>query len=162
MRNPIRRLLILLFVLLIGACGFQPRGTQPSLGALSPLQISGLDRFDPLHPELERALQQAGIELTTDGDGNRLLISDRVRSREVLTTNIRNRAVEYQLEESLRYRLQPAGTGQAGEPRLVRVERILYDPGTHLLAKRHEEDTLRAEMRQQLIRQLLAQLAAGG
>jgi len=159
MKASITRAVVLLLSLGLGACGFQPRGELPALGALSPLQLQGLDRFDPLHPELTRALQQAGIELAAGNEANRLMISDRHSGREELTTDIRNRAVEYQLTESLRYRLLKAGSAQASEKRLIRVERILYDPGTSLLAKRNEEEVLRVEMRQALIRQLIQQLA---
>lgn len=160
MKTPVTLAIVLLLTLGLGACGFQPRGELPTLDTLSPLQLQGLDRFDPLYPELTRALQQAGITLAEGKDVNRLVISERTQDREVLTTDIHNRAVEYQLGETLRYQLIKKDGQQAGEPRQVRVERILYDPGTRLLAKRNEEQTIRAEMRQALIRQLIRQLAA--
>lgn len=163
--TALRLHLLILLALGLSACGFQPRGQLPTLAAgLSPLYIEGLDNYSPLHHELSAALRTAGLDLTPSRTSAKALlrISDRVSEKQVLTTNIYNQAVEYELEESLSFNLRKVADGQQSEAQQVRVERILYNPGTTLLAKQHEEDTIRSEMRQELIRRLINRLAAQG
>jgi len=160
-----RLFLLAMLALALAACGFQPRGQLPVLSTeLSPLHVQGLDELSPLYRELSSALRTAGVSLTTNPDQAKSLlrISERVSDKQVLTTNISQQAVEYELVESLRFSLRKVASGQQGEPQQLRVERVLYNPGTTLLAKQHEEDTLRAEMRRELVRLLLDRLAAQG
>jgi LPS-assembly lipoprotein len=157
-----RRLLLLVLLLpLLGACGFQPRGqTAPLVELGGPLQVTGLGLHDPLYRELQQALELAGAGAATDGGAAVLRISDRRSTRRVLSVDNRNKAVEYELEESFRFSVHDAqGRERVPEQDLLSL-RIIFNPEDEVLGRNREEDLLRADMRRDLANRLVERLAA--
>ena len=157
--------LILFLSLLLSACGFQPRGQVPQLQNLpQPVYISGVQAYSPLHRELSSQLRQAGVALAGDGKSaaSLLRIHDRSSRRRVFSVDSNNRAVEFELEESLRFSLRHAAQGELIEDQTVRVLRILYRPGSEVLAREREETQLREDMRRELVGRIIRRLQAQG
>ncbi len=150
-------------VLLLSGCGFQPRGQGGNLpGIPSPLYITGIDRYSPLHRELVAQLHRADASTTgTAADSAAvLLIREHDSDARVLTLDSRNKAVEYELEESLRFELRSPDEQVLAEPQTVRVLRIQFRPSDAILASRRESELLREDMRRELARRVLHRIAA--
>ena len=166
MNKPIRLLpsLLLVFAVLgLAACGFQPRGALPQINGIpGPLYISGVEQWTPLHREISRQLQQAGISVTHDGQqaASQLRIADRQSRRRLLSVDSRNQAAEYELEESFRFSVRSPAAGELVEDQSVRVLRILFRPTDQVLAREREEQHLREDMRRELVARMLRRIDA--
>ncbi len=161
MKRFITHLLLLISLLTLGACGFQPRGAVPQLDNLpGPVYISGLDKFSPLHRELGHQLAEAGIRLTDEGSGaaSLLRVRDHRSNRRVFTVDSDNRAAEFELEESLKFTIRQASGGELVREQTVRVLRILYRPADQVLAREREEEQLRNDMRRELVGRIIRRI----
>ena len=162
-RIAIRLTLSLLLLTLLSACGFQPRGQVSQLQSVpQPLYIAGVEPYSPLGKELRQQLTLAGASLTTDADkaGAVLRISKVGHGQRLLSLDSRNRQAEAELEESLHFNLRSAQSGELVPDQTVRVVRTLYKPQNQVLAYRHEEDTVRGDMRRELVNLMIRRLAA--
>lgn len=164
---PIRRLYSLLSLLTlavaIGGCGFQPRGHSGALGDMpSPVHIAGIDRFSALHRELVSQLQRAGASITASSADSAvvLLIRDLESDARLLTVDSRNKAVEYELEESARFEIRSPDQQVPVKPQTVRVLRIQFQPPEAILASEREATLLRKDMRRELAQRMLQRVAA--
>jgi outer membrane lipopolysaccharide assembly protein LptE/RlpB len=149
-------------LLSLAGCGFQPRGQLSGIAGLpSPIHITGLPAHAPLHHELSRQLEAAGgLPAASAEEAAAVLQISRPRSgSRVLSVDSRNKAVEFELEESVRFQLRPAG-GEAGAAQTVRAVRILYQPGDAVLAAEREATVLRAEMHREIASRIVRRLAA--
>lgn len=164
---PAIRLILLSFLALsvllgVSACGFQPRGHALNLSGLpGPVTIVGVDRYSPLHRELSRQLDSAGIGITDtiSGAGSILRLRDLSSSRRVLSVDSRNKQVEYELEESVRFSLRSGSDDERVPEQTVRVLRIQYNPEDEVLGRSNEEQMLRKDMRRDLAGRILQRLA---
>lgn len=155
--------LLAIALLALAGCGFAPRGQLPEAAALpSPIHLAGLPAYAPLHHELTRQLEAAGAlpAARAEEAAAVLQISRPHSGSRVLSVDSRNKAVEFELEESVRFQLRPAG-GEPGAPQTVRAVRILYQPGDAVLAAEREAAVLRAEMHRELASRVVRRLAAG-
>ncbi len=164
MRRIVSRLILSLLLLgLLSGCGFQLRGQVAKLQGLSqPLFISGVAPDSPLDRELRQQLRQAGATLTGDAAqaGATLKISQARSDERVLGLDSRNRATEYELEESLHFSLREQGQGERIPDQGLRVTRTLFAPQSQVLARQQEAQTLRGDMRRELVNLLIRRLAA--
>jgi len=153
----------LLLLIAVGGCGFQPRGQAVSLAAVpGPVHVSGIARYSPLWRELTRQLEQGGATLADNAASAQTLlrISAHVSDARVFSVDSRNKAVEYELEEAVRFSLRTAGQEQASADQTVRVLRILYQPQDAVLGSNREADLMRADMRRELAERVVRRLAA--
>ena len=160
---PIVTLLALLGLLMVSGCGFQPRGQALDLaGVPAPLHVSGIPPYSSLARELRHQLEQSGIAIvdTRADSGSVLRIGRRETDSRVLSVNSRNKAVEYELEESAQIALYDRAGAELVAPQTVRVLRILLRPGETLLGSNREEDLLRADMRCELAERIVRRIAA--
>lgn len=162
--RAIRYGLALALLVALGGCGFQPRGHAPGLSGLpSPLHIAGVASNTALYRELSLQLHAAGVTLLpraeAEGAAAVLQLSERGSSSRVLSLDSRNRAVEFVLEESVRFVLRLPGAAPA-PAQSVRSERILYQPADAILSSGRETVLLRAEMQRELATQIMRRLAA--
>ncbi len=159
----VRLPLLLILVAALAACGFQPRGSHFDPGQLpQPLHLAGSAEHRVLERELRRQLRQAGVRLADTAEtANAILYLIEVRSeRRQLNLDARNRVAEYELVETLSYRLRRPDA-QGAPAHTLRATRILRQTGKALLARQREERRLREEMRRELVRRLIARLASG-
>lgn len=148
-------------LLMLAGCGFQPRGESARPAAnLSPVIITGQAEHTPFHRVLSEALDDAGVSLgNRDSAVTRIHVLRQKSKRLVLSVDERGKTVEFELEESLEYRLtHPVGSTPTPVRKLV-SRRILYNPGTQLLGRSREQAMLRQDMYQELSRQLINHLA---
>ncbi|MCB1725453.1 MAG: hypothetical protein H6959_08390 [Chromatiaceae bacterium] len=168
-KSPIRHLtagvllpLALATALLAGGCGFQPRG-QIDGSLPSPLHIAGLSPYSTLHRELTQQLEAVHGTLSTSADSAAatLHIVRRDSEARVLSVDSRNKASEYELEESARIRVTRGSiAGSEGDEETVRVMRIQFRPSAGVLSGERESELLRRDMVRELAQKILARVAA--
>ena len=168
-RNPIARrsfasaCVAMLLALSTAGCGFQPRGQATSLAGLpSPLHVSGVDPYSTLRRELEQQLRIAGVQLSAGAADSAavLHVSNWTSDARLLSVNSRNKAVEYELEESARFRLRANDGRELVAEQVVRVVRIQYRPEVAVLGSEKEAELLRKDMRKDLAGRIVRRLAA--
>jgi len=163
MKNIAMRLTLGLMLLgLLSACGFQLRGQVAKLQGLSqPLAISGVSPDSTFGRELHDQLRQAGAQLTADSSmaNATLRISARNTAERVVGLDSRNRATEYELMESMRFSLREKGHGQRIPEQTLRVTRTLFAPQNRVLSGQQEAQTLREDMRRELVNRLIRRLS---
>jgi len=156
-------LILIIVMLLLAACGFQPRGQALNLSSIAgPIYISGVAQFSPLHRELGQQLKKSGASLTSNSNNAKSLLTLRNQSSDerLLSVDSRNRGVEYELEESVQFSLRSNNQGEIASPQTVRVVRILFRPQDQILASEREENQLRIDMQHDLARRIVKRLAA--
>lgn len=151
---------LILTALSIGGCGFQPRG-QGQSRLPSPIYIAGLSTFDPLHRELSRQLDAADVARadSIDGAAAVLRIIKRDSEARVLSVDSRNKAVEFELEESARFSLTRA-QGETADEQTVRVLRIQFRPSDAVLGSERESVLTRRDMLRELAQKVLSRAGA--
>lgn len=154
---------LLIAALANGGCGFQPRGTLEAGGAIpSPLFVTGVSPYTDLYREFRHQLDAAGVPIAANGSqaAATLVISEWRRDSRVLSIDSRNRAVEYELQEELRFALR----GPDGSERLPlqseQALRIQYRPPTSVLGSENESEMLRDDMVRDLVGRVLRRIAA--
>ena len=154
-----RALWISLLIVVLTGCGFHLRGALPTLTMDNPIYIAGVDKNSDLYRELARQLRGAKSVVTeTRSLAKSVLTISDYRSRErQLTLNSSNQAVEYELEESFNFSVQTSSTTVESRP--LKVSRVLGRTESETLAREREEREMRINMRQDLVNQLIYQLA---
>jgi len=154
-----RALWISLLIIVLTGCGFHLRGALPTLTMDNPIYIAGVDKNSDLYRELARQLRGAKSVVTeTRSLAKSVLTISDYRSRErQLTLNSSNQAVEYELEESFNFSVQTSRTTVESRP--LKVTRVLGRTESETLAREREEREMRINMRQDLVNQLIYQLA---
>lgn len=151
-----RNLLIVGLSLLLGACGFQLRGTDDTNFALRELDLQARDAYGDLVKDLRRALENRGIQVHAGAPYRLVLVSERETQRAVSYTHSA-RSAEYQLSVTLQYQIQDAGKLQLLSNKLE-VQNVYSQDENNLIGSDQEAAQMRNEMRRELIQQLLQQL----
>jgi LPS-assembly lipoprotein len=142
-------------------CGFHLRGQAPLPAALAKPYIETGDRYSPLYAALTLRLRTAGASLAPDPGSASAVIRLHVdrTGRELLSVAANNKPGEYEVYYSAEYSVT-AGDREL----LVRQQATLtrdygYDE-TAVLAKEHEEQSLRVALADELAGLILRRLAA--
>jgi len=149
--------------LLLGGCGFQPRGQATDAAAMpSPVFIAGISPYSDLARELRRQLAIAGVDVATSAaEGAAVLrIARWDRDSRLLSVNSRNRAIEYELEEAAVFSLHAQDGSELVGEQGAQVTRIQYRPETAVLGSSREAELLRGDMRRELAERIVRRLAA--
>jgi len=154
--------LIVTLALLQSSCGFQLRGAIPTLGpAYNPIFIAGLSQSHPIHRELKKQLTRSGASVTADSSNAKSIISitGYRQDERVLSVDNRNKAVEYELEEKLDFEVRNAQNDILIKKQHLRILRISLQ-AIAIVSRKNEEADLRKDMRTDLTRRIITQLAA--
>ncbi|QNM96823.1 LPS-assembly lipoprotein LptE [Chitinimonas koreensis] len=155
----LRRLLALLALLSLAACGFHLRG----LGQTTPLAFASLriDGGGPLSDMLQRQLSlRSDLQLVGQGEAAGVLTLENERvEKQVLTVNRNAQATEYELVYRIQFRFRQDGNERIGPTVLTLRRDYSFDPN-NLLGKDAEEQLLIRDMRSDVAQQIIRRLAA--
>lgn len=143
--------------LLLSACGFQLRGTVTEDIPLQELRLSVQDEYGQLQRALRETLVNHGVRVTDSARYHlQLHEADRRRS---LGSASRGGPVERELRSELTYQISNnAGQVLLG-PETLSAQRAYGADRNNVTGNTEEEQLLRNEMRQELIRQLVLRLS---
>lgn len=153
-----RKLIPLLFALLLAACGFQLRGAQPlpftslyvaenwELGAALRRNIRALGTT-----QLPAAPQEAQAIFTVIGEA---------REKHILSLSATGRVREFQLRYRLAYRVHDLKGREFIPPTEIVLSRDIAFSDERVLAKEQEEGLLYRDMQNDMVQQLMRRLAS--
>lgn len=156
------RLTILIVVLVAGGCGFQPRGQGGATGQLDgSYGATGIASNSTLYRALRRSVTFAGGTWVEQQDTPNSLIhiQSLTRDSRVLSVDSRNRAVEFELEETVRFVFRPAHSAVEATPQTIRVLRALFRPPDAVVAGDRERVLIRREMQEDLADRIVRRIS---
>lgn len=154
----------LVAALLLTACGFHLRGDVKLAAALNKVYIEGADPYDPLVRELTRSLTTTGAAVVEDSkEATAVLhILKNSGSRRVLSVSSAGKVREYELYQTLEFKVRDAAGRELLAPQRLELTRDYLFDKEDVLGKSSEEEMLRRDMRRDLVRLVMLRLEALG
>ncbi len=156
-----RTLLVAASLALFAGCGFHLRGHAPLPATMARPYLDATDRYSPLHAALVARLKAAGAQLAPDAASATAVIrvhADRT-GRELLTVAAGNKPGEYEVYYTAEYSVAAGGQDVLPRQQVTRTRDYSYDETT-VLAKEHEEQSLRAALADEIAALMLRRFAA--
>ena len=159
-----RRLSLAAFVLALAAvsgCGFHLRGQTPLPEVVARPYVDATDRFSVLYAALLAQLRAAGATpaaTATEASGIIRLHVD-ATGRELLSVTAENKPGEYEVFYTAEFSVT-SGTTELLPRQRVRLTRDYGYDETAVLAKEHEEQSLRIALAEEVAALILRRLAA--
>ena len=146
----------LLAALLLAGCGFQLPETDYGTLLAGGVTVQGSENTGEFLPALQAALRSAGAD--EDGDAWQVEVLNYRDKQSVLRVDARGRVAEYFLESTVDFRIREHD-GQAGKVRDLYVSRHMHHNLRGLSDVEPAATFYRHEMRKDLARRLVEQLA---
>ncbi|MFC3608648.1 LPS-assembly lipoprotein LptE [Stutzerimonas tarimensis] len=152
-----RNLAVVGLALLLSACGFQLRGNGGGEQfALRELDVQARNTYGEPVRVLEEMLQSGGLRLHPGADYTLHLVREQSRQRTASYTSSA-RTAEYEITSSIDYQFLDRNKLLLLEDR-VEVQKVFVHDASNLAGSGQEVDQLRAEMRRELLQQLVVRL----
>ena len=144
------------------SCGFHPRGSVTRLTDLGSIYVD-VSRDLSIAEAVREALNDAAFVLARNRDDADILLrlTDEEQGERVVSVNSTGRVSEYELSHSVRMLISESEDGKApAYPQNQNFNRVevtreyTYDE-TNVLGKQNEARILRAEMKEELVRQIV-------
>lgn len=161
MRKNLLIVPLLMFTLLLGACGFHLRGQGGETFPFQTLFIQAPDVNVPFIVELRRTAQLYGIKLAESAESAQLTLQivSETTSKQILSMSSLGRVNEFQLNYRISLRAYDSKLQEWISADEILLQRYLsYDP-TQILAKEMEETLLYQDMRKDAVQQVLRRLS---
>ena len=154
------RVLLLIVALMISGCGWQLRDSQIVASSIGTVYLSSSNVNTVLTKELKRALTTYGVpnDVTKAESNYIVVIVDFRENSRIASINSSGRVAEYQLNEDVDFYITDAEDNQILSLSTASVERVYEFREKDILASSNEEQRIRAEMRSELVRQILNRL----
>lgn len=143
---------------LAAGCGWHLRGFD---SGKRPEQLALVveNRFEPLVLTIQDVMRQNNVAIQSEAPLQLHVSAEQLSRRTVAVTSIGS-ALQYELTLSVHYRYSKRGDPTVTLPQLASATRVFdFDP-SNTVAKNEEENTLIAEMRQELAIRLLNNIPA--
>lgn len=157
----IRRILAVAALVLVAGCGFHLRGSTPLPAELAKPWLDAPDRYSALFAALSQQLRAAGVVLATSPVDASAVIHLHLdeTGRELLSVSAQNRPGEYEVYYRAEFSVTTAGKELLVRQHVELTRDYGYDE-TAVLAKEHEEQSLRAALADEIASLILRRLAA--
>lgn len=148
----------LALLLVLGGCGFHPRGAHRLPAELASLQLVVTPPEPRFAARLERSLRLSGVEVVERAGAWSLHVTTPQPASRNVALDRGARSAEQEMRLEMHYELRdPDGTVVVG-PRTLKASRVYaYDPNA-VIAKMDEEKIIRDELQENLVGQLFRQL----
>jgi len=151
-------LLLAVSLSLLSSCGFHLRGSDSADFAISEITIEARNRYGKTTEALKNSLKKYQVEVQAGAFPTLVLIEENQKSR-ALGRGGSTQTVEIELLLSLDYQLLGKNRLLLTEDSL-KVRRVYVQDDNNIAATSGEQEQLEAEMRRELIEQLLMRLQA--
>ncbi len=146
---------------LLAGCGFHLRGHEPLPAVVSSPFVETEDRYSPLYAALDRRLRAAGATPAPDAAAAtaviRLHLDD--TGRELLSVTADNKPGEYEVYYAAEFSVT-SGAAEILPRSPVKLTRDYGYDESAVLAKEHEEQSLRIALAEDIADLILRRLAA--
>lgn len=145
----------------VAGCGFHLRGQVPLPAVMATPFVDAKDRYSPLYAALDARLRAAGAKPAPNAASAsaviRLSVDD--TGRELLSVTADNKPGEYEVYYSAEFSVSNGPT-ELLSPKKVKLTREYGYDESAVLAKEHEEESLRVALAEEIADQILRRLAA--
>ena len=156
------RLILVSALLLLSGCGFHLRGNIDLPPGLQQMHVQGV-KHSPLGRELRRSLKGSGVAVVSDLKAAQVIlkVSTPAFERRLLSVSgASGKVAEYELIYTLNISLHDRKGQTLLASQTVRQLRDYTFDRDSVLGKSNEESRLKADMRRDLVRQILTRLKA--
>ena len=146
---------------LLAGCGFQLRGQAPLPAVAARPYVESPDRFTPLYAALDRRLRAAGAAPAASASAASVVVRLHLdqTGRELLSVTADNKPGEYEVFYAAEFSVTN-GTAELIARTQVRLTRNYGYDESAVLAKEHEEASLRDALAGEIADLILRRLAA--
>jgi LPS-assembly lipoprotein len=147
----------ILLLITVSACGWQLRDTQLLSADIGAIHLTAQDSHSRLIAELRQGLDNYGISTTSirAEASYTIVILDSRASRRTSTLNSGGRVAEYQLNEEVDFTIFDQAGNQLTGLVTASVEKVFEFDERDVLASVNEEQLVRNQMHQEIVRQIL-------
>jgi len=152
--------IVLMFTLLLGACGFHLRGQGAFALPFQRLYVQSANDYAPFITELKRAIEANSVQITDAPEQAQLTlhIVSEVTDRQILSLSGGGRVREYRLQYRISLRAYDQKQRDWLAPEEITLRRDFSYDDTQVLAKEQEEALLYQSMRSDAVQQVLRRL----
>lgn len=156
-----RNWIIVAATALSAGCGFHLRGQVPLPPVMATPYVDASDRYTPLYAALDARLRAAGARPAQNAAAASSVIRISVdeTGRELLSVTADNKPGEYEVYYAAEFSVS-SGPTELLSPKQVKLTREYGYQESAVLAKEHEEQSLRVAMAEEIADQILLRLAA--
>jgi LPS-assembly lipoprotein len=156
-----RASLILAAFLALTGCGFHLRGEAPLPAVMAKPWIDTQDRYSPLYAALMQRLEAAGATPAPNAADASAVINLHLddTGRELLSVTADNKPGEYEVYYAAEFSVSNGATELLSRKQVKLTREYGYNE-TAVLAKEHEEDSLRAALAEEIADLIMRRLAA--
>ncbi len=153
--------LVLVPLALAGGCGFHLRGQAPLPAAFTEPYIDAADRYTALYAALVTRLRAAGARPAVNASDASAVIRLHAddTGRELLSVTADNKPGEYEVYYTAEFSVVSANAELLARQQVRLTRDYGYDE-TAVLAKEHEEQSLRVALAEEIAAMILRRLAA--
>ncbi len=157
----LRPVLALALIAMASGCGFHLRGKEPLPASLVKPYIDAEDRYTALYAALDKRLRAAGAEPAANAASASAVIRIHLddTGRELLSVTADNKPGEYEVYYAAEFSVT-SGESELLARQPVKLTRDYGYDETAVLAKEHEEESLRVALAADIADLILRRLAA--
>lgn len=155
MKRSLTGLLLVMLTTLLGACGFQLRGTGSNDFALQELDLKARNAYGDTVKDVRRALESSGVRVHGGAPYQLVLVSEGQQQRTASYTSAA-RSAEFELTTSLAYEIRGNQLSLLSDQ--VETQKVYVHDSNNLAGTDQEAERVRAEMRRELVQQLVLRL----
>ena len=155
------RLVAVLLLPTLAACGFHLQGVARLPQAFATTQLVAEDRYTDFHRALEDALRASGCRVAASGATATLEVLTDDSGQRVLSVSASNTPTEYEVYYTVRYRVR-IGDKEVLTPKVLTLTRDYSFNVTAVLAKEQEQDQIRTALARELAALVMRRLTALG
>ena len=157
-----KTLALLLAAALLAGCGFHLRGSADLPADMSVTFITGVRPFGTLTEDFSLALRQRGVAVTDREQSATavLHVTQDTTDKQVLSVDINGNVLEYQIRQSIRFRVAAVDGRPVVEEQTVALSRDYIFSSTDVLGKQREEQVVRATLQENLVNMAMLRIAA--
>ncbi len=151
----IRGLLLALIVASVTSCGFQPRGSDALPVQMSRIYLEG-DSSTPLYKSMRNALLSRKLEVvgSLSAATSQIVIHEEESGQRILSVAATDGPEEYEVFQTAVFSLSLDDTASIERQRLTLTRDYTYDR-TDILGKRHEYESLRSALANEMAQAIL-------
>jgi len=151
-----RNLLVMGLAVLLGACGFQLRGTSTNQMALKELNVTARDAYGPTATQLRKQIAAAGVKVY-DGAPYKLALTSEHEDQRTASYSGGSRSAEYELTTTLKFDIVGHENLTLLSDSII-VDKTYTQDGNNLAGSDQVAQETRDEIRRELIQRMMLRL----
>ena len=157
-----RCLCVAVVSLLLGACGFHLRGSEPLPAEMSVTYIHGTSEFGTLYDDFRTALENRGIRVTQDrGEATAVLnILESNTDKNVLTVDLSGKVLEFRISQNIKFEVAAADGQPLVDQQSVTANRSFKFNRNDVLGKERESELIRKELQRDVVSLAMLRITA--